>query len=193
MNKTFIERYKLDLGLCDGLINYFKNNTEYKHQGISQELVVVKSIKDSTDVHFYSHSHDKHIFSFFNALSGSVLSYMIKYNMYGYLTTETSNNIQHYKPGGGYPHLHYERGPGFELNRQLVYMLYLNTVTDKGGTHFPYQNITTPAVKGDLIIWPAEFTHPHQGIVSPTEEKYIVTGWLVMGNIPGKINDTAKE
>ena len=62
--------------------------------------------------------------------------------------------------------------------RQLVYMLYLNTVTDKGGTRFPYQKITTPAIKGNLILWPAEFTHPHQGIISPTQEKYIATGWF---------------
>ena len=190
---TFIERYKLGLGLCDRLITYFKNNKEYKHPGI-QSNTVVKSIKDSTDVIFYNHSHDKHIRSFFKALSECVSSYMVKYNVEGYLTTEISNNIQHYKPGGGYPQLHYERGSLWkDLNRQLVYMLYLNTVTDKGGTHFPYQNITTPAVKGDLIIWPAEFTHPHQGIISPTEEKYIVTGWLVMGHGPGKIDDTAKK
>lgn len=24
----------------------------------------------------------------------------------------------------------------------------------------------------------SQFTHPHKGIVSPTEEKYIVTGWF---------------
>ncbi len=190
---TFIEKYKLDPGLCDDLINYFKNNTEYKHAGTTQATGINKSIKDSTDVHFYNRSYDKDICSFFNALSECVHSYMVKYNVEGYLTTEISNNIQHYKPGGGYPKLHYERGPGVDLNRQLVYMLYLNTVTDQGGTNFPYQNVTTPAVKGDLIIWPAEFTHPHQGIISPTEEKYIATGWLVMGNIPAKINDTVEE
>ena len=57
-------------------------------------------------------------------------------------------------------------------------MLYLNTVTDKGGTEFPYQHIITPAIKGNLIIWPAEFTHPHRGVISPTQKKCIVTGWF---------------
>ena len=57
-------------------------------------------------------------------------------------------------------------------------MLYLNTVNDKGGTEFPFQNKIFFAKKGRLIIWPAEFTHPHKGIISPTEEKYIVTGWF---------------
>ena len=147
-----------------------------------------KSIKDSTDVYFFNSSKDKHINSFFGALSECVTSYMIKYKVRGFLTTEVCNNIQYYKPGGGYPHLHYERGTLWkDLNRQLVYMLYLNTVTDKGGTHFHYQNVTTPAVKGDLIIWPAEFTHAHQGIISPTQEKYIATGWMVIGeSLPTK-------
>ena len=57
-------------------------------------------------------------------------------------------------------------------------MLYLNTVKDKGGTEFPYQQKIFSAIKGDLLIWPSDFTHPHRGIVSPTEEKYIATGWF---------------
>ena len=178
---TFIETYKINPTLCDDLINYFKNNTEYKQAGLSQTYKVDKSIKDSTDVIFFNHSSHKTIRWFFEELSKCVSSYMSKYEVQGYLTTQVSNNIQYYKPGGGYPHLHYERDIDGCSNRQLVYMLYLNTLIDKGGTHFPYQNVTTSAVKGDLIIWPAEFTHPHQGIISPTEEKYITTGWLVIG------------
>ena len=57
-------------------------------------------------------------------------------------------------------------------------MLYLNTVTDNGGTYFPRQDTLTNAIKGDMIIWPAYFTHPHRGIVSETQEKYICTGWF---------------
>ena len=93
------------------------------------------------------------------------------------MQTYICNNIQYYKPKKGYPVLHYERGRN-NPTRQLVYMLYCNTVTDKGGTEFPYQNITLSAVKGKLVIWPAEFTHPHKGIISNTQEKYIVTGWI---------------
>ena len=73
--------------------------------------------------------------------------------------------------------MHYERSYT-KPHRQLAYMLYLNTVTDKGGTKFIFQNLTLSAIKGDLYIWPADFTHVHQGIVSKTQEKYIVTGWF---------------
>ena len=102
---------------------------------------------------------------------------MEKYNLQHNLKTYIANNIQYYKPGAAYFDLHYERNLNYP-NRQLVYMMYLNTIKDNGGTEFPYQNITLSAIKGDLYIWPADFTHPHKGIVSPTQEKYIVTGWF---------------
>ena len=56
-------------------------------------------------------------------------------------------------------------------------MLYCNTLK-KGGTHFPFQEKTLTAKKGKLIIWPSDFTHPHVGVISKTQEKYIVTGWF---------------
>ena len=32
--------------------------------------------------------------------------------------------------------------------------------------------------KGLTLIWPADWTHVHRGIVSASEEKYIITGWF---------------
>ena len=63
-------------------------------------------------------------------------------------------------------------------NRVLAWMFYLNDVTDKGGTRFPQQNITLKARAGDLYIWPSYFTHSHHGVASPTQVKYIATGWI---------------
>ena len=40
-----------------------------------------------------------------------------------------------------------------------------------------YQNKTFKAKKGDTLIWPSGWTHTHRGIVSQTQEKYIITGW----------------
>ena len=85
--------------------------------------------------------------------------------------------LDFYKKGGGYKVTHYERADRHTANRQLVYMVYLNTLKN-GGTYFPYQNKTLNAVKGKLVIWPADFTHPHVGVISNDEEKYIATGWF---------------
>ena len=57
----------------------------------------------------------------------------------------------------------------------LAWMIYLNNA--KSGTVFPYQKKTLQPKKGLCAIWPAYWTHFHHGIVSPTETKYIATGW----------------
>ena len=179
MKYNFIETYKVDKVLCDNLIKYHKKNKEYKTIGIVGGGKIDKKIKDSTDSFFYNNSTNPHIKSFFNELTKKLTLYAAKYGMKESINTSLCNNIQHYKPNCGYPILHYERGGTKNaMSRQLVYMLYLNTVTDKGGTRFPYQKVTTPDTKGNLILWPAEFTHPHHGIISPTQEKYIATVWF---------------
>jgi prolyl 4-hydroxylase len=57
-------------------------------------------------------------------------------------------------------------------------MTYLNGVDDEGGTDFYYQRLRMRAKKGATLIWPVDWTHMHRGVVSPTQEKYIVTGWF---------------
>ena len=57
-------------------------------------------------------------------------------------------------------------------------MTYLNDVDDGGETEFLYQDVKTKAVKGKTVIFPVEWTHTHRGIPSPTQDKYIITGWF---------------
>jgi len=91
-------------------------------------------------------------------------------------------NIQKYDPGGGYYMLHCENAGGRDdSKRVLAWMIYLNNVTDKGGTYFSSYNKTIKAKEGRLVIWPAYFTHPHKGVVSKTQTKYIATGWYNFG------------
>jgi prolyl 4-hydroxylase len=86
--------------------------------------------------------------------------------------------IQHYRPGGGFKLVHFERSGLATTTRMLTWMTFLNDVTDGGGTHFEYQNHTFDAQKGRTLIWPSDFTHTHVGVVSETQHKYIITGWL---------------
>lgn len=85
--------------------------------------------------------------------------------------------IQHYRPGGGFKIEHFERMNSATATRVLVWMTFLNDVTDAGGTRFVYQDRTFDARKGRTMIWPPDFTHTHVGVVSPSEHKYIITGW----------------
>ena len=86
-------------------------------------------------------------------------------------------NLQYYAPGGGFYGNHYERGFPNYLNREYVYMTYLNDVPN-GGTYFYYQDKTIEAKRGRTLIWPAHYTHIHRGQISEKHEKYIMTGWM---------------
>ena len=57
-------------------------------------------------------------------------------------------------------------------------MVYLNDVHDGGYTAFPTQKKKFQPRVGDALIWPAFWTHPHHGITSKTQTKYIATGWI---------------
>ena len=65
-----------------------------------------------------------------------------------------------------------------DFKRVMVWMIYLNTVTQDGGTYFTNYDKKINAVQGRLVIWPAYWTHTHRGIISEKETKYIATGWF---------------
>ena len=93
--------------------------------------------------------------------------------------------IQKYNPNEAYfvEHCENEGATKSECVRRLIaLMVYLNTVTDGGQTNFPTQNISFSPKVGDVLMWPAYWTHPHHGIPSPTQTKYIITGWYVFND-----------
>ena len=114
-----------------------------------------------------------------NALSRTLPDYIEKYSFLkqmGIWHWDTPYNVQKYKEGEGYYTLHCEQAVDFP-RRMLVWMIYLNTVTDKGGTYFNVYDKMIRPKEGRLVIWPAYWTHTHHGIVSETETKYLLTGW----------------
>tara|TARA_R110002020_G_scaffold13527_1_gene48684 strand:- start:714 stop:1286 length:573 start_codon:yes stop_codon:yes gene_type:complete len=189
MQETFIESYQTDIEVCKDLIKYHKKNKEYKKAGFAydndlQNTVINKDVKDSIDVTFYNMSQNKTIKKYFSELSKCLQQYTDKYQL-GRLHTYDANLIQYYPPGGGFKVWHCERYIGytsgqFIAQRGLVYMTYLNDVTDGGETEFKYQKVKVKPEIGKTLIWPPDFTHLHRGIVSPTQEKYIATGWFIL-------------
>ena len=175
---TFIYKYQMkDLSLCDRLIEYHKNSYEYKRPGSSGNSG--KSGKLSTDVGVNIGSTDPSISEYQRHVYGTVTAYKKNYK-YMNSPVELSEvfNIQHYKPNEGFFDYHTERTNIDNAKRALVFMTYLNDVTDGGETEFYYQKVKVKPKKGLTLIWPTDFTHTHHGITSPTQEKYIATGWF---------------
>ena len=177
---SFIAGWYIDPKICDELIALFKENKEHQGPGVvAWDGRVDKSMKVSTD--FGLHKTYQHpAFLKYKKLLGTLTDlYKNKYPEVKQLSKfeiMEKSNIQYYAPGGGYFVKHFERSSRAE-NRCLVWMTYLNDVAE-GGTHFKYQNLTTPAKKGLTLIWPPDFTHTHSGQITQHHEKYIITGWM---------------
>lgn len=187
MNNFILQEYLQDITICDELIKIHKLSKDKKlgHVGLNGNPIVELSKKSSTDVTFYIHNINENntLKNYFDQLQNIIEIYIKKYpmcNFYSAWGIEEGFNIQHYKPNEGYFSWHTERTSAISenCNRHLVFMTYLNDVNNKGETEFYHQKLKVKPKKGLTLIWPADWTHTHRGITSPTEEKYILTGWF---------------
>jgi hypothetical protein len=166
--------YLSDLKICDELIQYFKLKDGKVEGQIGHDSEVNKAIKDSLDLI---------VTKYLKGLKEVSVRYTEKYKAAGLVKPWgiiENVNIQYYRPTAGYKEWHTER-IGRQLPgavRHLAFMTYLNDVDDEGGTEFYYQGIKAQPRKGLTLIWPVDWTHLHRGVVSPSQEKYIITGWF---------------
>jgi hypothetical protein len=129
----------------------------------------------------YTHSQE-----FTNVLMNSCLKEYCRHypGLAGFPDAEKKLSIQDTKiqktiPGQGYHVWHHEHGVGGRAHRRLLaFSLYLNDVAEGGETEFLYQKVRFKPVMGQLLIWPAYFTHAHRGNQPLSGEKYIITGWI---------------
>ena len=84
---------------------------------------------------------------------------------------------------GGYPYWHSEVYPQHDhneaLHRVLLFMFYLNDVEEGGETEFYYQNRKIAPKRGSMVIAPGYFTHTHRGNMPISNDKYILTSWVL--------------
>jgi hypothetical protein len=186
MTENFIvQEYLEDNSICDSLIQYFQTGEQFAGEVYDGSNSTNKDFKDSTDCLLDARNPITAIYMM--QLQKVVDKYIEKfpysnyYQAWGVLEPPV---IQHYAPGQGFKAWHSERNNANlpSCIRHLVYMTYLNDVTDQGGTEFFHQKLTVQPRKGLTVIWPADWTYTHRGIVSSTQEKYIITGWFSFYN-----------
>lgn len=186
MIETFIlQEYLQDLSVCDDLIKLHINNKNKINGTFGVDCKLDYKLKKSTETFYTSDDFikNKSCIKYIEELQNIVNKYTDRY-IYSAKTSKwtiTQNiKIQHYNKNEGYFKWHTERDGAQEgyASRHLVFMTYLNDVNDDGETEFFYQNVKIKPQKGKTLIWPADWTHTHRGITSPTQEKYIITGWF---------------
>ena len=188
--KDFIEVYEntLTREVCDKVMTYtdlrLSTMSEDKKRGLIGGDEIDVELKDSYDLHMKLDDDNEISISIRNALLPRIDKYIQsnpQLNLLPRWKYQNVYNLQKYNPGMGFHSLHCENTgakPKHSVNRLAAWMIYLNTITNGGGTYFDNYDRTMDAVQGRCVIWPAYWTHMHKGIVSKTETKYIATGWI---------------
>ena len=167
---------------CGHYIELFEECTEFHCDGqfinTYGERIVDPRVKKCKEIFLDQYRFFQPIES---CMTESILEYKKKYSSVDLVSTwgiDPVFKVQKYLPNEGYFKTHCENGGFEDSNRILAWMIYLNDVYDDGYTVFPNQEKKFQPRTGDLLVWPAHFTHPHHGVTSKTETKYILTGWF---------------
>ena len=168
--------------IIDDISEYWNNpeNDKFKIKGLYKINQLDSSAKDSIDIGINPNCSDEPWVTYEKYLQDCLEDYFLQYpdaDIAELFKPLEAYNIQWYPKGGGYKVWHHENfGNRRDAHRHLVFMTYCNDLPN-AGTHFKYQNITTPSIKGLTLIWPSAFTHTHKGQITEEHEKMIVTGW----------------
>lgn len=106
------------------------------------------------------------------------------FNLVRYLFRLAPINAQKYeKNKGNYQYWHSEIfpevGENTALHRMLLFIIYLNDIEEGGETDFFYQERSIKPKAGTMIIAPCGFTHTHRGNIPRSNDKYVLTSWML--------------
>ena len=180
----------LSKDLCRGFIDIFESSEDRQHLGqvYLKTSECNKNIKQSVDISFTPNDLQNpkwgHLLSTLvpiieNGLNDYILRFHQGLTQVDPFRMSSVFNMQRYRPSEAFYGYHCERASLKYSDRILVWMVYLNTLTDRGETEFFYQHHFERPEEGKLVIWPSDWTYTHRGIPSPTQTKYILTGWFV--------------
>mgnify|MGYP003672279931 FL=1 len=162
---------------CNKLINWFEENINLAIPGTAgnkelDDLEINIQIKHEEDYFGLGKTIVKSIKKFkktFPYIDKHIGKWKLNPSMY----------LMKYEPNNYYDIIHCENSGDKEtLKRVFAFMLFLNDIKKGGGTKFLFQKFIAKPKAGDFYIWPAYWTHLHQGINAPKENKYIITGWV---------------
>jgi len=194
----FIEAYNeaANVAACDKIIEYFEGLKHLHSKGCfakDGQAIVNPTVKDSTDITLDLTEDNICSEILVSVINYCTEQYREKYSSVDKISNwscDPKYNIQRYHPNQGYFGTHCEDSSPL-TNRVMGWSFYLNTITDGGGTVFDEYDLEIKAEAGKFVIFPAYWTHTHYGIPSPTQTKYICTGWYTYVDDFPAVEDTA--
>lgn len=174
---TFPEVLSKDF--CEGLINAFKSDNSVHPSKIgSLDPKENKKVRKSKSLSLSQQKHLKHFDDFiYDILKKHANEYVNKFGPVSPngLYKDVGNVVVKYSAGDFYTsHQDYFIGG----NRCISAIFYLNNVQKGGETFFHNLEKTIIPNQGDLILFPAYFTHRHEALPVIEGDKYVVTNFL---------------
>ncbi len=171
--KTYIQKYSgfVPADVCDEIVKY---TDEYPNRW-SRAMTIADDYEDRVchtwDVRDWD-SIDKTIFKYVTETSAL---YQRKFPNFK-ITHDTGYQILRYQPGGKYD---YHTDQHANYNREVTIIVNLNDDYEGGNLCHVDDSYMTKMGKGDIIIFPSNFTYPHRitPIISGT--RYSVVTWAV--------------
>jgi len=94
------------------------------------------------------------------------------------IMTSKGFQIQKYNANDGFYRFHQDSFAESNKTRILTYLWYLNDVTEGGETEF-YEGTKIIPETGKLLLFPSTWTYVHRGNMPISNNKYILTGWIL--------------
>ena len=182
-NDQFVRGWVIDEKICDDLVSYFESHPDKRNGVVNNKhgQEVNNVMKKSTDISIPPYCQDEVFVRYMKALGSVIQEYKKVFpslNSLAHWNIKESINVQRYLPNEGFFAWHCERSSYSASDRLLVFTTYLNDVVDAGETEWLHQKLLVSPRKGLTVITPVDWMYTHRGVTSPTETKYITTGWI---------------
>lgn len=187
----YVYRNALSDELCDGIWNFYYENFESTEPGrtVGGNDPKIKKTRDfyNTDNLFptaevgqkYLELNDE----VYRSLRVATRMYMEKYDWLQKCPNlmDTGYLWQGYKKGEGFyqEHIDGENWTPVSRERVLAIVIYINTVQEGGHTFFRHQGVSVKPEKGSVCIFPTHWSYPHQAMVPLSEDKLIISSFVV--------------
>ena len=185
MLTDFIHRYEgvFSKEECQEVIDYIKFLENdgcmfYDREALHLEDHITKNITNSSKYDLDLDSSHRIAAAIIPKFAPCIDDYLKTYSLLGkcqFLLYDCK--LKKIPPGGGFHHWHYESASYTSTGRIFVVQLYLNDDFEGGETEFLYQNRRENAKRGDVLIFPTNFTHTHRGNPPIGGTKYLLTSW----------------
>lgn len=176
---------------CQKIINRFEQDTEGQYQGRTFKGYD-PGIKESLDLNITNRNQENESLwgdidnCLYEYITKTFKKYCVELDIYKHTQIkfiDTTYNVHKYFKGKGYFRPHSDSSSPITATRFVAIILYLNNVIDGGETYFENWDINVKPEAGKIVIFPACFPYIHEGRIPFSNDKYIITTFVLFPEI----------